>query len=189
MKKLTFTIVLLLSIGVLFGQSKYRATNTSVTIEGTSTFHDWHMTSAEGVSEVAFNLAGSSLTNMPSLIFTVPVTTLKSGTKGLNKNAYKALKSDTYPNIAFSSNNAVIHPNGAYSYLMSVQGKLTIAGVSKDILISVVCKVNPRDMSIEASGSYKLKMSDYKVEAPSFMFGAMKTGDEATIKFNTVLNK
>jgi hypothetical protein len=189
MKRLTFTIALLLSIGMLFGQAKYRATNTSVTIEGTSTFHDWHLTSAEGTSEVAFTLTGSSLTNMPSLIFTVPVETLKSGTKGLNKNAYKALKSGDYPSISFSSSNAVIHPNGVNSYLMSVQGKLTIAGVSKDIWISVTCKVNPANMSIEANGSYKLKMSEYKVEAPSFMFGAMKTGDEITIKFSAVLNK
>jgi polyisoprenoid-binding protein YceI len=176
-------------MGMLFGQSKYRAINTTVTVEGTSTFHDWHLTSQEGVSEVGFTLTGSSLTSMPSLIFTVPVETLKSGTKGLNKNAYKALKSDTYPSIAFSSNNAVIHPNGANSYLMSVEGKLTIAGVSKDIWISVTCKINPVNMSIDASGSYTLKMSDYKVQPPSFMFGAMKTGDQITIKFNATLSK
>jgi hypothetical protein len=29
-----------------------------------------------------------------------------------------------------------------------------------------------------------MKMSDFQVEAPSFMFGSVKTGDEITISFN-----
>jgi polyisoprenoid-binding protein YceI len=189
MKRLIFTLALLASIGMLFGQARYHAANTSVTVEGTSTFHDWHMTSEAGVSNVAFTLNGLSLVSMPSLIFTVPVETLKSGTKGLNNNAYKALKSGDYPNITFNSSNVAIRPYGTNSYIMSVQGKLIIANVTKDAWISVVCKINPDNMSIEASGSCKLKMTDYQVDPPSFMFGAMKTGDEITIKFSTVLNK
>jgi polyisoprenoid-binding protein YceI len=71
---------------------------------------------------------------------------------------------------------------------MSVKGKLTISGVSKDVWVSVACKVNP-DESIQADGSCKLKMSEYNVSPPTFMFGAMKTGDEVSIKFNALLVK
>jgi hypothetical protein len=35
----------------------------------------------------------------------------------------------------------------------------------------------------------RIKMSEYNVEPPSFMFGAMKTGDEITVKFNVTLKK
>lgn len=189
MKRLFFTCGLFFIMGVLFAQTKYQASNTKVTMEGTSTLHDWHMTSEQGVTNVSFSFDGASLTAMPSLIFSIPVETLKSGTKGLNKNAYKALNAEKHPTITFASSAYTIRANGTNSWVVSIKGKLTIAGVSKDVVFAVVCNVNPTDQSIAANGSYKLKMSDFDVDAPSFMFGAMKTGDEVNIKFNAVLHK
>jgi polyisoprenoid-binding protein YceI len=188
MKRIFFTSCLLLSMGLLFAQDKYRATNTNIKMEGTSTMHDWHMVSEQGISDVIFNFDGQNLAGMPSLTFTVQAETLKSGTKGLNKNAYKALNTDKYPSIGFASNYATVHSTGVNSYLMSVKGKLTISGVSKDVWVSVACKINA-DQSIQATGSLKLKMTDYSLVPPSFMFGAMKTGDEVTIKFTALLTK
>jgi polyisoprenoid-binding protein YceI len=188
MKRILFTSYLLLSMGLLFAQNKYRASNTYIKMEGTSTMHDWHMVSEKGISDIIFNFDGQNLSSMPSMTFTVQAETLKSSTKGLNKNAYKTLNTDKYPSIGFSSNHATIHSNGVNSYLMSVKGKLTIAGVAKDVWVSVACKVNT-DHSIQASGICKIKMTDYKMTPPSFMFGAMKTGDEVTIKFNALLTK
>lgn len=188
MKRIIITSCLLLGMGLLFAQNKYRASNTTVKMEGTSTMHDWHMVSEQGISDVIFNFDGSNLTAMPSLTFTVQAESLKSSTKGLNKNAYKTLNTDKYPSIGFSSNYATVHTTGVNSYLMSVKGRLTISGVTKDVWVSVACKVNP-DESIQASGSCKLKMTDYNLVPPTFMFGAMKTGDEVTIKFNALLNK
>lgn len=188
MRKLFFTTILSISTGILFAQINYRASNTSIKMEGTSTLHDWHMTSQEGLSNVIFNFNGSSLTSIPSLTFTVQVETLKSGTKGLNKNAYKALNVEKFPTITFSSHQASIRANGANTYVVSAKGKLTISGVSKDVSLAVTCKVNS-DLSVQANGSCNLKMSEYKVEAPSFMFGAMKTGDDVSIHFNALLKK
>jgi polyisoprenoid-binding protein YceI len=188
MKRIFITSCLLLGMGLLFAQNKYRASNTKIRMEGTSTMHDWHMVSEQGISDVIFNLDGQNLSSMPSMTFTVQAETLKSSTKGLNKNAYKTLNTDKYPSIGFSSNYATIHSTGVNTYLMSVKGKLTIAGVAKEVWVSVACKVNA-DESIQASGSCKIKMTDYNMAPPSFMFGAMKTGDEVTIKFNALLSK
>jgi len=33
----------------------------------------------------------------------------------------------------------------------------------------------------------KIKMSDYGIDPPSFMFGTVKTGDEMTVSFNVNL--
>jgi len=73
--------------------------------------------------------------------------------------------------------------------LISAKGKLTIAGVSKDIWIAGITTVNPSDMSVQTTGSAKIKMSEFNVEPPSFMFGAMKTGDEIIVKFSLTLKK
>ena len=107
----------------------------------------------------------------------------------MDKNAYKALNSDKYPEISFASSYANIRPSGTNSYMISAKGKLIIAGVSKDIWIVGVTTVNPADMSVQTIGSAKIKMSEFNVEPPSFMFGAMKTGDEITVKFNVTLKK
>lgn len=189
MKRLTCIVALLMSLNIAFAQVKYETSGPILKIEGTSSLHDWDMTSKEGVCSASFDFAGVKLTNMLSLAFSVRAETLKSGTKGLNKNAYKAMKTAKYPTITFISNNATVRSNGANSYTLNARGKLTISGVTKEVSIPVACTINPADMSIQANGTYKIKMSDYKVTPPSFMFGAMKTGDEITINFNVALKK
>jgi len=189
MKLLTFTAILFLSVSAVFAQVKYETSGPILKIEGTSSLHDWDMTSKEGVCSAVFDFAGVKLTNMLSLAFSVRAETLKSGTKGLNKNAYKAMNTAKYPTITFISNNANVRSTGANSYILNAKGKLTISGVTKEVSIPVTCTVNPTDMSIQANGSYKIKMSEYKVTPPSFMFGAMKTGDDLTINFNVALKK
>jgi len=51
--------------------------------------------------------------------------------------------------------------------------------------MDVYCIVN-KDATITCSGSEKLNMTDYNVKPPSFMFGAMTTGDAVTLDFNVV---
>jgi polyisoprenoid-binding protein YceI len=189
MKKLVFVTMLIMSISPILAQVYQQASAPLIKIEGTSTFHDWHMDSEQGRSVAVFNFNGITLTNVPSLTFTVRAETLKSGTKALNKNAYKALNTDKYPDITYTSKSVTVRANGANSYILNTKGALTIAGVTKEVSIPVTCTVNPADMTVQAGGSYKLKMSEFNVSAPSFMFGAMKTGNEITIKFNVSLKK
>ena len=190
MKQLTLTIVLATILtAALHAQVKYHASYSKVAIEGTSTLHDWDMASEKANCDIAFSFDGVSITGLSSLVFTVDAGSLKSHHSGLDKNAYKALNSDKYPEISFVSSYANIRPSGTNSYMISAKGKLIIAGVSKDIWIVGVTTVNPADMSVQTIGSAKIKMSEFNVEPPSFMFGAMKTGDEITVKFNVTLKK
>ena len=43
------------------------------------------------------------------------------------------------------------------------------------------------DKSITFNGSYKLKMTEYKVDPPTAMLGAIKTGDGIEVKYNLIL--
>lgn len=189
MKKLVFVTMLIMSISPLFGQVYQQASAPLIKIEGTSTFHDWHMDSEQGHSIAVFNFNGITLTNVPSLTFTVRAETLKSGTKGLNKNAYKVFNTEKYPDMTYTNKSVTVRSNGPNSYLLNTKGALTIAGVTKEVSIPVLCTVNPADMTVQASGSYKLKMTEFNVTPPSFMLGAMKTGNDITIKFNVSLKK
>jgi len=188
MKKLIVTTILAAAVSVVLNaQTRYHAAYTNIAIAGTSTFHDWDMVSEKADCDISFSFDGSNITGLSSLLFTLQAETLKSHHSGMDKNAYKALNTQKYPEISFSSSYANIRPNGPNSYVISAKGKLTIASVTKEVWLAGVTTVNPADMSVQTTGSLKIKMSEYNVEPPSFMFGAMKTGDEITVKFSVTL--
>jgi hypothetical protein len=54
--------------------------------------------------------------------------------------------------------------------------------------MDVYCVMN-KDSTITCTGSDKLKMSDYQVKPPTFMMGAMRTGDAITLDFTMVYKK
>jgi len=178
---------LLLSAAVT-GQTKYQSTGgVKLVIEGTSNVHDWDMKSEKGTCTAIFeiNNAGAP-TGLSTLSFTVPAESLKSEHKGMDKNTYKALGTDKYASISFTAGTAAIKPAGDGNYLLTAKGKLTISGVTKDVLLTATGVVNP-DKSITYSGAYQLKMTDYNVAPPKAVFGTIKTGDKITVKFNLVL--
>ena len=190
MKRIIFLALLTLSLSALVNaQTKYHASYTKVAIAGTSTFHDWDMISENANCDITFNFDGANITGLSSLLFTVKAESLKSDHKGLDKNAYKALNSQKFPEISFTSSYANVRPNGGNSYVVSAKGKMTISGTTKDVWLAATCTVNPQDLSVQSTGSLKIKMSEYNVEPPSFMMGAMKTGDEITVKYNVNLKK
>jgi polyisoprenoid-binding protein YceI len=67
--------------------------------------------------------------------------------------------------------------------VIKCNGKLTVAGVTKDIDLVAKAKVNA-DKSINVKGSKKINMRDWDIDPPSFMMGAVKTGEEVTISFD-----
>ena len=185
---------LILLLGSLFssinsnGQTKYQSVGgVKIIIEGTSNIHDWNMKSDKGSCTGVFNVSNDGmLTGMSVLSFSIPAESLKSEHDGMDKNTYKALNTGKYALISFAAGSATIQPAGAKGYTLTAKGKLTISGVTKDVLLTANGVVNA-DKSVTYSGSYQLKMTDFNVQPPSLMLGAIKTGDKIVVKFNLVL--
>jgi hypothetical protein len=180
--------VLLLFTTALNAQTKYTSNGgVKLVVEGTSNIHDWDMTSKQGYCSAEFLFGpGGHLAGLSALQFTVPAESLKSDKKALDRNTYKALNTEKHNSISFASNNAVVRPNGGSGFVLTTRGNLTISGVSRVVDLTAHGVMNA-DRSITYSGVYKLKMTDYKVTPPSLMFGAIKTGDAVTVKFDLVL--
>ena len=198
MKTQLTTLVLLFSCAlwlpsVAFAQTSYEIQPegaSSMRILGTSTFHDWEMETKICFGDAVFVFSpGSepSLEDIKALTFELLVEDLKSSTNGLDKNAYKALQSDKYPDIKYKLSSVTIESQAA-GYLASTRGQLTIAGTTKEILMDVFLTVNA-DKSITCKGSYTLQMTEYGVTPPSFMLGVMKTGDDITLNFLVTYEK
>jgi hypothetical protein len=175
---------------VLRAQSIYKiadSKNNNMKLSGTSTLHDWTMNAQVFISEAQFVLTSRQISSLKALTFSLAVADLKSGESGLDKNAYKALKSGDHQNITYKLTSATISPDGN-KFLIKTHGNLTIAGVTKEVTMDVSAIVNA-DETITCTGSEKLNMTDYQVKPPKFMLGAMKTGDAINLDFTLVYKK
>lgn len=176
---------------VLRAQTIYKiadSKNNNMKLSGTSTLHNWTMNAQAFSGEAQFGLKDHQISSLKTLIFSLAVADLKSGESGLDKNAYKALQSSDYKSITYKQISATISPDKGNKFLIKTHGNLTIAGVTKEVVIDVYALVNA-DETITCTGSEKLNMTDYQVKPPKFMLGAMKTGDAITLDFTLVYRK
>ena len=174
-----------------YSQPTYKIETTKdvdMKLLGTSTLHKWEMetTSMSGEAQFVFKSGSESdFASLKSLSFGSEVKDLKSDSKGLDKNAYKALKSDEFKDIHYKLISAIATPAKKNEYLLKTSATLTVAGVTKQIDMDVNCLINANG-GITFTGTDKLNMTEYNVEPPSFMLGAMKTGDAIALQFNVV---
>lgn len=163
-------------------QLKVNHSKSSMTIDGTSNVHDW--TSAVEIINGNMNaeINGTQVESIQSLSLSIPVNSIKSGKSTMDKNTYKAMNADAHPTISYRLKSASINGNKA-----TLEGTLTINGVSKTVKINVDCIASAGTVALK--GAYALKMSDYKIEPPVAMMGAMKTGDGVKLNFNVLFTK
>lgn len=166
-------------------QTFYKISDGSrITVNGTSNLHAWTMTTGSFSSEASLDLKGQQLQDISALSFSLPVINLKSKEELLNTRAYKALKSSQYSRITFKLTNATVVSS---ERTIKATGSLTIGGKTNQITIESNYIINGDEITIK--GSKTLKMSDYNIKAPSFMLGALKTGNEVIIDISLKLKK
>src|SRR5690606_9017466 len=160
----------------------------SIKIAGTSTMHDWEMETPKVTGKAGFILDGNEITGIKFLDVTIPSESLKSGKGAMDKNAYKALKTDDHKEIGFILNKVSKIEKSGDKFILTAEGRLTIAGTTKNVqlLTTVLPKGNG---DIQCTGETSLKMTDFGVEPPSFMFGSVKTGDQLEIAFDVSFTK
>lgn len=168
-------------------QSIYKLTpnkNTKVTVNGKSNVHDWEMTSKGIESQGAFKFnSKDELIGLSAFNFSVLAKSLKSGKSSMDGRTYKSIKADEFPKISYKLTSAEVTMVQANKYSIQTKGALTIAGKAQSISMKVMAFVNA-DQSISCNGAEKLMLTDYGIEPPSFMLGAMKVGNDLVIKFD-----
>ncbi len=158
------------------GQVSYKISEGSkITVAGTSNIHDWTMLANTFSCEGTFKIKNGQVQDLTSLTFTLPVTNLKSKENLMDTRAYKALKAEKFNKIIFKLTDATVSQK-----TIKAKGNLTIAGVTNELSIQAAYILND-DGSITLTSSEPIKMSDYGMKAPSFMLGALRTGNEVTI--------
>ncbi len=166
--------------------------SSTMIITGTSTIHDWEADVEELQLTVDINpdmmLCDSTAEALSALTVTVPVTSIESGKGGMNNKIYGALESKKHPNITFKLADARLTDMKENAFTLQLKGNLTIAGFTREVTFPVT-GMKENEKGYRFKGSYGLNMKDYKVDPPSAMFGAIKSGEEVEIAFDILLTR
>src|SRR5690606_5985832 len=149
----------------LNAQTNYKLANAELSVSGTSSLHDWTMTSNSASGSATVTTDGATLKSIQNLNVTMKAETIKSGKGGMDDNAYKALKTKKNPDVKFTLKEVKSIVKKGNNYLVEAVGTLTIAGESRSI--TVQGDAQPSNGTLKITGNKKFKMTDFKVDPPT----------------------
>jgi polyisoprenoid-binding protein YceI len=176
-------VTMIMGITTVNAQQVYNlSAGSELKVSGTSSLHDWTMKSTNGSGKATFTMAGDQLQGVSALSVKMKTQSLKSGKSGMDDKAYEALKAKENPAITFTLREMknIKQTGSAITYIAI--GDLTVAGVKCPVTFTGTGKVAGDKFQFEGKTSFKL--TDFKVNPPTAMFGTIKTGDDVTIAFN-----
>jgi YceI-like domain len=164
--------------------------NADVKVLGTSNLHNWSMEDKFVACSAEFTFGrGKTLpVSLTGFTFSFPVHDLKSGESGMDSRAYDAMKAKTGGKIVFAASSSTIIPGANNLFTVKSKGSLTIAGVTKPVVLVAACILKAY-RTISCTGTNTLLMSDYQIKPPTYMLGALKTGNKLTIDFSMIVQK
>jgi polyisoprenoid-binding protein YceI len=96
------------------------------------------------------------------------------------------LQAETYPQIVFKGGDVdnIVH-TGDTSGTATIRGNLTLHGVARAIIVPLEVRLISRTR-VETDGEVSLSYPDWGIEVPTLLFGSMRAGNQATIRFHIV---
>ena len=160
-------------------------------VEGDSTLHKW--TSTTTAVELELVLADEKAdpvlaigeSKVKSATLTVPVATLLSGEKGLDKNMRKAMNAEKHPAVVYKIASYQLVKGEDGRRFAKAAGELTINGQTRPAELSLELRAAGEELSV--SGAYGLKMSEFGIPPPKLMMGAIKVRDDVVVRFDLTL--
>ncbi|HEY0142817.1 MAG TPA: YceI family protein [Thermoanaerobaculia bacterium] len=180
---LAATLTALALTAVAVGAEQYApAKGSSVKIEGTSTLHAWTMEGSTINGTIKADSPASA-----NVAVAIPVTSIRSEHTKMDKLMADALKARDHPEVRYEMTQATPQGSGD-AFTIKTRGKLTIAGVTRDIAMDVQAVKNA-DGRYTLTGSTPLRMTAFGIKPPTAMLGTVKTGDDVKVTFRWVVEK
>jgi len=177
------SVIVIICVMTAQGQKPFKLKSSKVTIDGTSSMHEWtsEVTKLEWTGNITTE--GGAVKEIKDVVVKIPVVSIKS-TKGktMDNKTYEAFKSDKNPTITYQLSGVVVKGTA-----LQATGSLTMAGAAKTISMTVSAKVLANG-DVQLTGSQKLNMKDFKMSPPTAVMGTIKVGEEVTVKYDLVLS-
>lgn len=158
-------------------------------LEGTSNIRSWscRATSLDASIDVS-SLASVAdpaaiASHVKRVTIKLPVGNLKCGNGRMDRNMYRALKAADDPQTSFISGSfSAIPSREHHASTLRTAGTLTVAG-ENHMLDVEVRTYHMEDGTLIAEGSVPVNMSDFGIVPPTALFGAIRTGNRVTVRF------
>jgi polyisoprenoid-binding protein YceI len=153
-------------------------------IEGSSNVNEFTCKSdrVRGQARVSPEIGGIQATSVEVII---PVKGLDCGKRQMNRDMYKTLKADDFPDIQFELIDAYIvgdAPVEGNSYLIRVEGELTVAGATRHVAFEALGEMGVNN-KYKIRGKKDILMTDFGLEPPTALLGLVKARDELVVHF------
>jgi len=165
------------------------AAESRVWFDGKSTVRDWSCKATQidavidaDAGAVAGVLKGQKAVKTVTLTF--PTAKLDCANGTMNGHMMKALNATKHPNITFAMTGYEL--NAAAPVKGTLNGALTINGVTKPITMPAQF-ANAASGALRVTGAYSLTMTEWQVEPPKLMMGAMKVNPVVVVNFDLQL--
>jgi polyisoprenoid-binding protein YceI len=169
--------------------AEFSLKSAKAVVLGTSSLHDWESKVTKMEGKGAFNTKNNELVSIKDVEIKIAVKGIKSKEgKKMDDKTYETFKSDKHPYIVYTFGNAVVEIEPSHAVNIEASGQLAMAGITQPVSLSAIGIELPNG-DLQLSVSKKLKMTDFNMKPPVMMLGAIKVGDEITVKFDFVLEK
>ncbi len=176
-----FLIILAASISASAHAQKYMTRTGKITFDATAP------KSPEQIDAVNNEVAAILSAADGKLVFQVPVRSFKFQRDLMQQHFNENyMESDKYPKAEFKGgiegkDAGIASTSGSHN--VTVKGKLTIHGVTKEV--SVPGKITVADKKVKLEATFAVKLEDYGISIPNLV--ADKVGKEAKITVNSEL--
>ncbi len=195
MKKLLLVLVLLaFGLVTVTAQSTYKLvpSATKNLIKGTSNLHNWRSIVEQQGGNAVINTAGAfDIKSLNVRMVTKSIKSIKENgsyyEEGMDKNTYKALQADKYPEIVYTLSDITGVKTTGNTSTFNAVGNLSVAGKTNKLTFPVKAIVEGN--KVVFTGAVKFNMTAFGITPPKALLGTVKCGDEVTVVLNTTFQK
>lgn len=178
-RRIKFVLLLMfIATGAIIQAQTLAIKSSVVTINGeTNVNHDFKINATKVNGKMTIE------DNRPkTLTVEIPVSSLISGEKLMDKKTHEAFNESKNPNILFNMTELNSVEVDGENVVVTVTGNLSFSGATKKVTL----KANGKSAGSGVytfEGALPIKMSDYGMKAPTAMLGTMKTKDQVMVNY------
>lgn len=179
----------LVGTGAAFDATPFTLTGDSeLYIDGTSNVHDWtcDVSSVSGTMAVdTANVRSQAGPDFQNARVRVPLSAVDCGRDGMTENLHEAMKAEDHPAVRYRAVSTSVkpHPDSSGWFQVTTAGPMTVAGSTRTAKV-VAAGQRLDDGRLRLAGETSLDMTNFGVDPPTAMLGALRTGETVTIRFD-----
>ncbi len=122
-----------------------------------------------------------------SLDIRIPVARLDCNNNTMNDHMWDALERDRQPEIRYRMTGYTVIPTSSETAVVDLRGELTIAGTTRPHAVRLTARTL-EEGAIRVLGDSPIRMTEFGVEPPRAMLGALRVRDDVMVRIDLRLD-